>query len=340
MLADLQPLGTRPDADRLRRGRARQAAEVASTCARSARRPRRSTWTPRWRPHAPPHAPNVASCGRWATTGSSWATRPTAATYARLLGETRPAMCFTDPPYNVALGDHGGQQRGSKKRRIQNDAMPPEQWAAFVARLGAQPRRQRRRRDLRLHEHEGVGAASARRSPRRGGHWSDTIIWKKDRFVMGRADYQRQYEPIWFGWREGAKHHWCGDRDQGDVWEIARPSESDAHPTMKPLRAGREARSTTAASRATSCSISSSDRARTLIAAERTGRVCYGMELDAALWQRRVGALGVVQRARRRCAWAVRDRAGPARLARPRPQGATASASAASRSGCTRSCGA
>ena len=51
----------------------------------------------------------------------------------RLLGETRPAMCFTDPPYNVALGDHGGQQRGSKKRRIQNDAMPPEQWAAFVA---------------------------------------------------------------------------------------------------------------------------------------------------------------------------------------------------------------
>lgn len=31
---------------------------------------------------------------------------------AGLLGETRPAMCFTDPPYNVALGDHGGQRRG------------------------------------------------------------------------------------------------------------------------------------------------------------------------------------------------------------------------------------
>jgi hypothetical protein len=37
-----------------------------------------------------------------------------------------------------------------------------------------------------------------------GGHWSDTIIWHKDRFVLGRADYQRAYEPIWFGWREGS----------------------------------------------------------------------------------------------------------------------------------------
>ncbi len=35
-----------------------------------------------------------------------------------------------------------------------------------------------------------------------GGHWSDTIVWAKDRFVLGRADYQRQYEPLWYGWRE------------------------------------------------------------------------------------------------------------------------------------------
>jgi hypothetical protein len=45
-----------------------------------------------------------------------------------------------------------------------------------------------------------------------GGHWSDTIIWCKDRFVLGRAAYQRAYEPLWFGWREGAKPYWCGAR--------------------------------------------------------------------------------------------------------------------------------
>ena len=198
---------------------------------------------------------------------------------SRLLGKVRPAMCFTDPPYNVALGDHGGQQRGQRKRRIQNDAMPPEQWEVFCRGWV---------NNLVAHVDGALYVCMSTKEwplvsrvlEEAGGHWSDTIIWRKDRFVMGRADYQRQYEPIWYGWREGAKHHWCGDRDQGDVWEIARPSESQAHPTMKPLPLVERA-------------INNSSRAgdvvldlflgsgTTLIAAERTGRVCYGMELDA-----------------------------------------------------------
>jgi DNA modification methylase len=112
-----------------------------------------------------------------------------------------------------------------------------------------------------------------------GGHWSDTIIWAKDRFVLGRADYQRQYEPIWYGWKEGAKHHWCGDRDQGDIWTIKRPGESELHPTMKPLAL---------VERAIANSSKPGDAVldlflgsgTTLIAAERTGRICFGMELD------------------------------------------------------------
>ena len=36
-----------------------------------------------------------------------------------------------------------------------------------------------------------------------GGHWSTFIIWAKNQFTMGRADYQRQYEPILYGWKEG-----------------------------------------------------------------------------------------------------------------------------------------
>ncbi len=196
----------------------------------------------------------------------------------RLLGETRPAMAFCDPPYNVALGDHGGQQQGQRKRRIANDAMPPEDWAAFI-------------RGWSKHLVENVDGAIyccmstkewgsvSQALAEAGGHWSDTIIWKKDRFVMGRADYQRQYEPCWYGWREGAKHDWCGDRDQGDVWEIARPSESELHPTTKPLAL---------VERAINNSSKPGDvvldlflgSGTTLIAAERTGRGCYGMELD------------------------------------------------------------
>ena len=35
-----------------------------------------------------------------------------------------------------------------------------------------------------------------------GGHWSTFIIWAKDRFTLGRSDYQRQFEPILYGWPE------------------------------------------------------------------------------------------------------------------------------------------
>jgi hypothetical protein len=52
------------------------------------------------------------------------------ATVDRLLGGIRPAMAFTDPPYNVSLGDHGGQQRDARRRRIQNDALDPTAWEA------------------------------------------------------------------------------------------------------------------------------------------------------------------------------------------------------------------
>ena len=72
-----------------------------------------------------------------------------------------------------------------------------------------------------------------------GGHWSTFIIWAKDRFTLGRSDYQRQFEPILYGWPEGQSHHWCGDRDQGDVWFIDRPHRNDLHPTMKPVGARR-----------------------------------------------------------------------------------------------------
>ena len=49
----------------------------------------------------------------------------------RLLAGTRAQMCFTDPPYNVSLGDHGGQQQGQRRRRLANDSLPPEEWEAF-----------------------------------------------------------------------------------------------------------------------------------------------------------------------------------------------------------------
>jgi DNA modification methylase len=207
-------------------------------------------------------------CGDAADTGA----------VSRFLDGTRAAMAFTDPPYNVDYGHHGGQQRRSRRRTIANDALPPAEWEAFVRAWGKNLLEQV---DGALYICMSTRAwpTVSRVLEELDAHWSDTVIWAKDRFVLGRADYQRQYEPIWYGWREGARHHWCGDRDQGDVWTIRRPAESELHPTMKPLAL---------VERAIENSSQPGDvildlflgSGSTLIAAERTGRVCYGLELD------------------------------------------------------------
>ncbi|MCH7838401.1 MAG: site-specific DNA-methyltransferase, partial [Chloroflexi bacterium] len=179
---------------------------------------------------------------------------------------------------NVAYGDHGGQQPGARKRRLKNDAMPPEEWLAFCNAWA--------KNLLAVTDGAVYVFMSTREWPRvslalegAGGHWSDSLVWAKDRFVLGARDYQTQYEPIWYGWREGASHHWCGDRDQGNVLRFKRPSASELHPTMKPLEL---------VERCVENSSQPGDvvldlflgSGTTLIAAERTGRVCYGLELD------------------------------------------------------------
>ena len=149
-----------------------------------------------------------------------------------LLAGAKAAMAFTDPPYNVSFGSSLNPRH--KHRAIKNDSLDQEDWDAFCRAWAANL----------LASVEGAlyVCMSGKEWPtvsgilaEAGAHWSTTIIWEKDRFVLGRSDYQRSYEPIWYGWREGARHHWCGDRNQGDVWKIERPSDSPYHPTMKPL---------------------------------------------------------------------------------------------------------
>jgi DNA modification methylase len=134
----------------------------------------------------------------------------------------KAGMAFCDPPYGVSLGDHGGQQRGQRRRRLQNDSLPPEEWERFVRGWG---------RNLLAAVDGAVYVAMSSKElgtvdrilREEGGHWSDFVIWQKDRFVLGRADYQRAFEPLWYGWREGSTHYWCGDRDQGGRVEDRAP---------------------------------------------------------------------------------------------------------------------
>jgi DNA modification methylase len=195
----------------------------------------------------------------------------------RLLDGTQADLCFCDPPYNVDYAGGAGAEKTGKGRRIKNDALGDTfgqflQDACVLINLNTQGAVYICMSSSELHTLQAAFKAA-------GGHWSTFVIWAKDRFTLGRADYQRQYEPILYGWPENAKRHWCGDRDQGDVWNIQRATKNDLHPTMKPV---------TLVERAIRNSSRRGDlvfdpfggSGTTLIAAEKTGRYASLIELD------------------------------------------------------------
>ena len=112
-----------------------------------------------------------------------------------------------------------------------------------------------------------------------GGHWSTYLIWAKNTFTLGRSDYQRQYEPILYGWPEGSGHYWCGARDQGDVWNVNKPTVNELHPTQKPVELMERAISNSS-KRGDVVLDPFGGSGSTLIACEKTGRRARLVELD------------------------------------------------------------
>ena len=113
-----------------------------------------------------------------------------------------------------------------------------------------------------------------------GFHWSSTIIWNKDTFVIGRKDYHTKYEPIWYGWEASQPRlHPLKDRTQCDVWDVDRPKVSEDHPTMKPVELVARAITNSSARGDTVLDLFGGSGS-TLMACEQTGRRCRTMELD------------------------------------------------------------
>jgi len=189
--------------------------------------------------------------------------------YARLLDGEHAALVVTDPPYNVAYQGAAGT--------IQNDDLGAGFKDFLVSALKPMLERCDGACYIAMSSSELDALQSAFREC--GGHWSTFIIWAKDRFTLGRSDYQRQYEPMLYGWREGAKRHWCGARDQGDVWQIKKPVRNEFHPTMKPVELFERClrNSSEPGDSILDCFAGSGT---TAIACEKAGRVARLMELD------------------------------------------------------------
>ncbi|ONF43295.1 DNA methylase N-4 [Marinobacter lutaoensis] len=186
-------------------------------------------------------------------------------------------MAFTDPPYNVDYGNSAKDKLRGKDRRILNDNLGADFHAFLEAALGNLLAVTKGACYVAMSSSELDTLQRAFREA--GGKWSTFIIWAKNTFTLGRSDYQRQYEPILYGWREGADHYWCGARDQGDVWFFNKPVKNDLHPTMKPVELVERAIRNSSKSRDIVLDLFGGSGS-TLIACEKTGRRARVMELD------------------------------------------------------------
>jgi DNA modification methylase len=195
----------------------------------------------------------------------------------RVLDGQLADMTFTDPPYNVDYGSSAKDKLRGNKRKILNDnlgngfeaflldacanILSVTKGAVYVCMSSSE-----------LHTLQRAFLAA-------GGKWSTFVIWAKHTFTLGRADYQRMYEPILYGWPAGHDRYWCGARDQGDVWFMDKPARNDLHPTMKPVALVERALRNSSKSRDIVLDPFGGSGS-TLIACEKTGRQARLVELD------------------------------------------------------------
>ena len=218
--------------------------------------------------------------------------------FAALMGEERAAMVFTDPPYNVPIDGHASGLGAIHHRPfpMASDEMDEAEFAAFLGQscrnLAAFSA------DGSLHyvcmdwRHLGELLAAGREAY---GELKNLCVWVKDNAGMG-SFYRSQHELV-LVFKQGRGSHRNNvqlgqfGRNRSNVWRypgvnsFARCSEEGnplaLHPTVKPAAMVKDA--------ILDCSARGDivldaflGSGTTVIAAERIGRRCYGLDLDSA----------------------------------------------------------
>jgi DNA modification methylase len=214
----------------------------------------------------------------------------------RVLGGVTPLLMVTDPPYGVEYDpgwrNASGAARTRRTGKVLNDDRADwrEAWSLFPG-------------DVAYVLHGALHAATVIESLEVSGFAvRSQIIWAKERLVLSRGDYHWQHEPLAYCVRKGGKAHWAGDRKQTTLWQIPSRDQDAAtvHGTQKPVECMRRPiLNNSSPGQAVHEPFMGSGT--TLIAAETTGRVCLGIELNPAYvdvaverWQRFTGKRAVL----------------------------------------------
>ena len=245
--------------------------------------------------------------------------------YAALLGGTQVDLIVTDPPYNV---DYEGQD-GAK---IQNDHMSNAGFVKFLTdAFSAMKDALRPGGAFYIWHADSTRYEFLQGLDHAGLQTRQILVWVKSSITLGRQDYQWKHEPAIYGWKDGAAHHFTIDRslptviedapnvakmtkdemkdyikdlrarlDEGStILRVDKPTNSDLHPTMKPVRLIAQLIKNSSRRGDRILDIFGGS-GTTLIAAEQLDRSCYMMELDpryadviVARWEKMTGQTAV-----------------------------------------------
>lgn len=202
----------------------------------------------------------------------------------RLMNGKKAVLMATDPPYGVAFGEKNYCATAKDWGAIQGDKLQGDElrkwlanvlktWLPFVSNDAAYY----------------IWSASLSEGHRfyeaildAGLHVQSQIIWSKNRFALGQADYQWMHEPVWYAFKKkgGDKHRWFGGRDKTTVWVVDKVVNSEyLHPTQKPVDLFRLPMEYHTKHGEICCEPFSGSGSQ-IMAAELSGRACYAMEID------------------------------------------------------------
>jgi DNA modification methylase len=249
---------------------------------------------------------------------------------ARLLGDRKPILMITDPPYGIELDSEWRDRAGlngcgpaapsyMKHRTVGHTATTISgdtraDWSDAFALVPSLL--------IAYVWHASVFTREVLTGLLRIGFlYPQQIIWNKGRTVLTRTHYWYQHEPCWYVRKKNAP--WFGKAGENStVWDSPSPKfimggsdeEKCDHPTQKPVELMRRPilNHTKRKELVYDPFLGSGT---TLVAAELTGRVCLGIELDPKFvdvavtrWQTLTGKQATLERDGRTFAEVARKR--------------------------------
>lgn len=205
---------------------------------------------------------------------------------AKLMNNNKADLFLTDPPYNVALGNHDTPETARQRHRrtdgliVMNDKMSDNDFLDFLTKCFSIAKDNMKDGASFYIWHADNESLTFRQALKNSGlELRQTLIWNKNAITLGRQDYQWKHEPCLYGWKDGASHSWFSDRSQPTVLDFKKPSKSEDHPTMKPVELF--AYQIKNSSKVNDIVLDTFGGSGTsIIACEQLNRLCFTMELD------------------------------------------------------------